>query len=285
MPELVFETVIDPKLPAVVRDAVSFETGATPEQVNSSEYVAYNHHGDGWEPTSKGALTAFYEDLIFGRPLPLKFATHSVNDIDTVLAVGLFMHRDMALAPGCLSFVTAADFVHRWGLPGFAHVPEDVGRFLYFLRGYTLEPGLTQRETANRLSQAITWVREYLQEDRLPHMPNAQVDVTIIDRGTNGFVFASTEGDLLTGWVNLYRMGYLGGVLVGPDTNHRRHVVGARKTPHVALDLHRAAQHFNELENAYGEPAGWHVEEDLLFGPTDGTIIPPSQLIEVMIRV
>lgn len=284
--ELRFEIIVNETLEAVVPGCISFENGATPEEVADGTNVVYEHHGPGFTDTSKGALTCFYEDLIFARPLPLRFATRRINDVDTALAVALFLHRSIAIAPNTTSFVASVDLVHRWGLPAFAHVPEEHGRFIRFMRRHLLVDNASTREHGSRLTDVIGWIRDYLEHDMLPTINEPQTSVRVIDHGTNGFVAATADGDDLTeGWVQLFRQGFLRGVLMGPDREGRRNVVIARKTDAVELDLDAGAMLFDELEVAHGEIPGWSVRENLLVSPERGTIITLSEMIEILVRL
>ena len=279
------EVRIEPDLPQVVPDAVSFETGATRAQASNPDLFVYEHHGEGFNQADPGALTCFFEDLILGRPFPFVFATKSIQDVDTLVAMSLFLHRDLAIHPAMPGLVATVDFVHRRGLVALSHVEPDLARFLCFLRAYFPEKGLSKRQLGDRLATAVTWIREFVHEDRLPHMGAPPTPVRVIDHGTNGFVVAETTGSLIDGWVELFRQGFLRGVLIGPDVHGRRTALAARKSPYVQLDLVTAARLLNQMEGAMGELPEWESDGFFLKSPPEGTLILVSHLLDVLVRV
>ncbi len=270
MTDFRLEVQVDPNLPAVVEGAVSFKTSTT---MGPLTYCAPR------------ALTSFWEDLIFGRPMPLSFATLAVDDVDTLVAIALFMHRDIAIQAETAGFVSAVDLVVQWGLPAFAHIPQDVGTFIRFLRNH-IQEGTTVQQKGERLGEAVSWVRDFLVGDTLPSITFEQPKAKIIQQGTGGFVVATIEGDLFDGWVDLFRGGHLKGFVLGPDVDGRRPALVARKTVYVPFDLARAATHLNELEQAIRAPlpfSPWEHAGDFL--SSAGTVISPTQILEILIRV
>src|SRR5690606_19304603 len=104
----------------------------------------------------------FFEDLVAGRPMPTQFQTRTL-DIDTVVAMALFLHRDIAVHPKTSSVVAGVDLVHRWGDPFYAHVDRDLFRLFRFIQNALA----TNPKT---VSDAIGWVRDFILEDRLPSL-------------------------------------------------------------------------------------------------------------------
>lgn len=279
---------IEKALPVIVPDAISFETGAKLSDLAVSGVFAYEHHGEEFTPNDKGALTQFFEDLILGRSLPLTLATRSVQDIDTLVAIALFLHRDLATHPAMPEFIYTVDFVHRLGLPALAHIAEDKARFFSALRDYFPEKGLSQRELSARVTTAVGWVREYIHQGALPVLgPVPRSEVRVLNQGTNGFVVAVTKESLWDGWVELYRQGFLRGVLVEYQPGDRQRCLIAKKSHFVTFDLMAAARVLNQLETAMGEPAEWTVTKDGLWlqGPAEGTLLLLRQTLEILTRV
>lgn len=276
---------IEKDLPSIVEGAVSFETGASKAQVASE--VAYEHHGPDFTTDDRGALPAFYEDLILGRPMPTVFATPRIQDIDTIMAITLFLHRDLATHPATPALVYTVDFVHRLGIAALPHLDDKLARFLSAMRAYFPEKGLSQRETSNRLQTAIGWLRQYIYEGTFAFVGKIpEVHVRGLDFGTNGFVVAEGHGPLLDGWIELYRLGHLRGLLVGPPQNDHRQVLIARKSLFLPLNLEAACRIFNQMEAAMGEPPEWQVVDDLwLESPKGGTILLIQDMTKVLIRV
>jgi hypothetical protein len=286
--ELELNVRIEKDLPPVVDGAVSFETGATREQLNDPAIVAYEHHGEGFTTSDQGALSAFFEDLLLGRPMPLVLATPRIQDVDTLVAISLFLHRDLATHPNMPAFVYVTDFVHRMGLPALAHLDDHLARFFSALRAYFPDKGLSQRETSKRLQNALGWVRQYIHEESIPLVGSPpEVRIQVIDRGSNGFVVAEGTGPLLDGWVELYRQGHLRGLLVGPALNDRRQALVARKSLFLPFNLEMAARIFNQMESAMGEDPAWSMAPNGLWleGPKEGTLILVQDLLKVLTRV
>lgn len=274
---------IEPDLPPVVEEAVSFETGASKDDMG--QWGVYEHHGDEFDTQSRGALPHFFEDLLLGEPMPLVFATKSIKDVDTLVAIALFLHRDLAIHPAMPGFVYTVDFIHRLGLPALAHVDEDVGRFVSFLRSQFPEKGLSKRETGDRLKQAILLIREYVMQGNLPHLGKPPEKPRVLNVGTNGFVVAQTTGNLFDGWVELYREGFLRGLLVNTGDGDRKHVMAARKSPCVPFDLMMGAHLLNQMESAMGELPEWSSDGSWLSGPSEGTLILVADILKVLTRV
>lgn len=276
---------IDKTLPVWSSDVVNFETGASKAQTLDPALYVYDHHGQEFTTRDRGALPAFYEDVILGRPLPTTFATPAIKDVDTLVAITLFLHRGIATHPGMPQLVYTVDFVHRLGLPALAHLDESLARFLSSLREYSTKEGLSERVTGERISNSVQWLIQYLQEGEFATL-GATPDsaVRILDQGTGGFVVA--EGRSLDGWVELYRMGFLRGILIQVD-GERKRILAARKSALVPMDLVLAGRLLNQLEVATGaEHGGWSVSTDgLWLEHAEGTLLLLDQILAVLARV
>lgn len=281
--ELRLQLVIDPTFSKVTPDAVTFETGADPEEVADTNLLAYEHHGEGFAPGSPGALTLFYQDLIFGVPMPLTLAMHQVAHVDSILAAALFCRRELVVHPAMPGIVYGAELYHRFGLPALAHVPEDLGRFFQLLVDF-FPSGLNREETGNRLVSAIGWVHEYLFQGTLPHLGSSAASFRILEVGSDGFVIAESARASQGVWVEVFRKGHLRGVLFGPEKDGFRSVLVAKKTPRLAFDLEKAAGALNELEFKAGGNPEWVVDGLFLTSPPEGTVILPSILVQVFLR-
>jgi hypothetical protein len=281
---LEFRIIIEPRVTPIVEGALTFEAGASREQAADPALYVYEHHGEGFGQADPGALTSFFEDLILGRPLPLVFATPAIRDVDTLFAIALFLHRELAIAPAMPGLVAQVDLVHRRGLPVLGHVGGDFARFLRLLRQY-FPVGLSKADMGERLTTGVGWIRDYVLQGALPALGKPLAEARIIQRGSDGFVVAETSGDLLEAWVTLFSKGHLRGLLVTPEREGRRRVLGARKSFFCAFDLALAARLFNEVETAMGEKPTWRAEGDWLWGPSVGTTILVPHLVEVLIRV
>ena len=275
---------INANLPVVVPDAVCFETGATRAQAADPELWVYEHHGEGFGWADPGALTCFFDDLIHGRPMPLKFSSKNLRDIDVLVAAALHQMPGLVIYPNALKIVTAADLVHRRGAVGMAHIDSDLTHFFRFIRGL-FPKVLLKREFDERLAQVIGYTHDYIANDRHPQMGSEPPPPTVLDKGTHGFVVAETKGPLGEAWVHLFRSGYLRGLVVGAEVAGRRLVLGARKGPFVPLQVEKAAHLLNEIERAIGELPEWTHDALWLYGPPEGTSMLVTHMLEVLIRV
>jgi hypothetical protein len=113
-----------------------------------------------------------------------------------------------------------------------------------------------------------------------PPMPDVK------DIGTNGFVWAETAwaASLDEGWVDLFRMGHLRGILVTSPMGGRRRVRIARKSLWTALNLDAACSVLNEMEAAMGQPPGWQVRGDALDSPGHGTEVEVKHIVALLVR-
>jgi hypothetical protein len=261
--------------PAIVPDAVCFETGATRAQAADPELWVYEHHGEGFGWADPGALTCFFDDLIHGRPMPPKFVTKAV-DIDVLAALTLHRNPSITVCPNALKLVTAVDLVHRRGAVGMAHVEPELHTFIRFLREYG---------RLRLFDKATDYIRDYITNDTLPQMGREPDPPTILDTGSRGFVVAETQGSLGEAWVHLFRSGFTRGIVLGPDRAGRRHVLGGRKGPFVDLKLDVAARLFNEVERSMGELPEWKTDALWLYSPLDGTPMLVSHMLQILVRV
>lgn len=268
---LTLQVVLDPNIGHPMPDAVCFCTGPPGEDLSSYTEPVYDD------------LDAFFLDLVCGRPLPLKFVARRVDDERTVLAVALFMNRDLPIHPKTPSLLAASALWRDFPSWGLAHVDRDLGRFLGLLRAAVPPSGLDRRALGDRLSTAMGWVRDYIRNDELPSLPPMPLP-EVIDVGTNGFVIAKTSGPLGFGWIDLFRMGHLRGLLVNDAAHGRIRARIARKSRWAALNLEAACQVLNEMEAAMGQPPEWTVSGDALNSPRHGTEIEVEHLVALLLR-
>lgn len=228
-------------------------------------------------------LTVFFHDLILGRPFPLVFVTRGIDNLGVLAALTLFLHRDLAIHPATPGFLAAVTLVDGLGVAGMAHLDRDVSRFFKLIRNcLQASQGKSLQES---LALVVGWIRAYVISGDLPALPPVGPEPRIIDRGTDGFVFASTSHpDLLWGWEDLFRAGHLRGAIVHKVGADRWRVLGARKSTYLGLDLMAVASALNQAEEAMAEPAEWVSDGLWLKGPERGTLILPSALLRVLVK-
>jgi hypothetical protein len=225
----------------------------------------------------EGALSRFYYDLILGRAMPLTLVLKKLENVSHVVAVTLFLHRDLALHPQMHSLVSAANLA-VWGPAGLAHIDSDLATFFRFLEAYVVGPVLSRAERGRRLEQAVVWLRDYLQQGGLPGMRVSMANPWVLDRGTNGFVVAEQkETDLEAGWQALYREGHLRGVLFGPD----KQVLIAKKSLHLSMNLETAHVILTTAEKPLG--GWWRLEGPLLLWGETG--LTQEAVLKILLRV
>ena len=275
---------IDAGVPVLVERAVSFETGATRAQAADPSLWAYEHHGESFGWADPGALTCFFDDLVHGRPMPPKFASKALRDIDVLIALTLHHNPDLVFLPNAFKLVNAADFVHRRGAVGMAHVDQDLMQFFRFLRGL-FPKTRTSKDFEDRIEQAVDFIKDYIGNDQLPQLGGDPEPPTILDTGTRRFVVAETGGSLGEAWVHLFRNGFARGVVFSKDHNGRRNILGTRRGPYVSFNLEMAARLLNDIEKAMGEPPEWGNDALWLYGPPDGSLLLVTYVLEVLTRV
>lgn len=234
----------------------------------------------------KSAILDFYRDLILGRPFPLTLVINSIDGIGSLVALSVFLHRDLALHPGTLNLVSAATLVDQLQVAGLAHVDRDLARFFRLLTQF-FPPNLGRKEQEIRLTTAVGWIRQYILDGTLPALPHEPAVPRILTKGTNGFVVAETPSwkSMEEGWVELYRQGFLRGVLFGTARDGKMAVLAARKSPFLLFDLAKAARFFNEAEQAMGELPEWQANDLWLKAPGGGTLLLATQILDVLVRV
>ena len=231
-------------------------------------------------------LSRLYVDLICGRPMPLTFVTRDVRTVETVVAAALFLDRELCLHPGAAGLVTAVELASQLQEGGLAHLDRDLARLFVLIDGYLCSgPALGQAEQGRRLHQAVTWLRGYVLNRALPSLPRPGEPPIVLDRGTNGFVLASTTcAHLVDAVIELYREGHLRGVVFS-STDSGDRVVAFRKSAFVRFDLQTAEAHLNAAEARVGHGGRWRLHRFLLASPPDGTRIPRRDLIDTFLRV
>jgi hypothetical protein len=279
--DLQFQVVIDPGLPSVVEGALSFETGASKDLLGPG---VYNHHGEEFSPWDCGALTRFYEDLVLGTPTSLIFATHGIGGPDTILAMAIFMHRDLAILPSTTGLVASIDLVHRFGRNLQSHIDPLLSGFLRSFNEF-FPSSLSKKERGERIGLAVQWVRDYLVDGSIPNLGEPLPKVEVLDVGTNGFVIGRSDKPSGEAWEVLFRQGYLRGVILGLESPEGLEVLIARKHQRSWVNLNQALVHLNELEGLSGGEPCWVCEEDFIRSPKGGTKILVNYLIEVLLRI
>jgi hypothetical protein len=281
MEELQFQVIVDPGQPALVDNTICFETGALVSQVGP---MVYEHHGKDFNPRSTGALTQFFEDLICGTPLPLNFTTHEVRGPDTILAITLFLNRDLALNPATLGLVYGVDLVHRFGPSMLAHLDPTIAGFLRSFNKFFPDT-LSKIDRGERIGTAVQWIREYLIDGRIPNIGSSLPEVRVLDVGTNGFVLAETSKPSVEAWEVLYRLGHLRGVLIGEPIEDSIPILGSRKSERAWPNLSHCIPFLNDLDVISGGVSGWRLDGDFVHSPAVGTKILVSHLLEVFLRI
>jgi hypothetical protein len=275
MPDLELQVVVNEDLPYELESGVAFG------DFQVREGLVYDGGPE--------SLLQFYRNLLVGRPHALTFYTRKIPWVSNLVAIALFLRRDLAVHPKMAQFVMSADLASNYGAAGLAHVEPDVGSFLRFLRDYVVAQELGRPELGRRLHQAVEWIGEYILEDRLPNLRPEPSLPRILDVGTDGFVTAQSSGSEITqdDWIPLYRQGFLRGVLFTPPENDFRGYLASRKSSWLDFDLSKAAAWLNEAEKALRGPDGprWEADGNWLWGPEPGTLLPPSSVLDVLTRV
>jgi hypothetical protein len=264
--------VLDPKDRRKIENAIGFGDFETTDP----ETILY----------PKDGAVAFFHDLIQGRPLPLTLITSGVDRLSILVVLAVFMSRELAIHPTTPNLLAAADLVDRYQFAGLAHIDRDLAKFFFFVADY-LPPTLGQKEQESRLASVISWIRDYILNGGLPALPHDRPMPRVIEVGTDGFVVANTVDwkEMELGWLELYRQGFLRGVLFGMPRDEHHAVLIARKSLFLRFDLRRAAEIFNEAERAMGETPSWVAEELWLRGPQEGTLLLPTLILDVLLRV
>jgi hypothetical protein len=266
--------VVDTTAPPILDDAVTFETGSTRAQVGDPGLYAYNHHGPGFGVADPGALTSLVFDILQGRPLPLKFVCREVH-VDTLVAVSVFLRRNLCLSDRLIGFVAEVDAAHRLGPSFLAHLDTRVCQFLRHLED-SFPSGLSRSECGRRLRSAVEWIEGYLSAGTLPSMRHFPRDITLIEHGTEGFGMFQTPHAPLYGWIEAFRRGYLRGAVQGAGGE----VWLGRKSPYVPFDLDRGSFLLTERE---GRP--WVRAGEWVRSPEGGTSLGLSDVLPVLVQI
>lgn len=270
MEELKLQVLLNKDLESEVEGVVAFGDFKPKGESPGALYSVYEAH-------------LFYRDLILGRHLPLVLVARDLETMGVLLSVALFLHRDLALNPAIPGLLSAVNLMDVHGVVGLAHVDRDLSKFLKFVRAYLTT---TKDKAQDALATAVGWLRAYVLEGRVPALPPDPEPPRPVDWGSDGFVFATSQhSELLLGWEELYREGFLRGVLMHQSGADRWHVLAARKSPYLSFDLQKAASLLNEAEVAMGELPEWVTDGQWLRGPEEGTLIPPSTLLQVFLRI
>lgn len=272
MEEIEYKVVIDHDLDEKVRGVVAFGTFTTDDQTLLTAIYP------------DGGVELFYRDLILGRPFPFTLVTRGVESLGTVMGIALFLRRDLALQPKMRELCSSACLVDLYGVAGEAHTDSwDVRLFRAIRRLLGSARGKKAQQDALKI--VLDWIQEVVGGAYPQVLDTAPEPPRVLERGTDGFVLAhSSHSDLEQGWEFLYRSGFLRGLLLARASEDRWFVLGARKSPYVPLDLGKAAQALNEAEQALGD-GKWEADTHWLRGPKGGTLLLPSAILNLMLRL
>ena len=223
-------------------------------------------------------LASLWVDLISGRPLPTRLVIKQVKNVEQLVCLSLFMDREVALSPKIPALVGSVELAKNLHAAGLAHIEPDLARLLTFLDQYLFSSNLNPKELSRKLQEALLWIRNYVLEGSLPNMPRPSDPPKILDHGTNGFVVAETRGRFVDAIVDVYRQGFLRGILFG--TAGSSAVVCFKKSHYLRYDLEAASWRLNQIE---GGLANWVVEGLHLHNPSTG--IPRQLIIDTMLKV
>jgi hypothetical protein len=257
------------------------------------EWVGFESPGSSPEYTFS-TLAGFHQSLISGQALPLTLVTkkfdNSFGDISKLVAMVMYLHRDVAIRPALTSLVSSSVIVSQLGWVGLAHIDRDLAWFFEIMRSWIWHDADSRREEGNRITSAIRWLRDWVGEGKLPTLPPEQSPPRVISVGTNGFVLAEAPWDsnLRIGWVELFREGHLKGALVTEPSHDLRRVLVAKRSDHISFDLGLAQSILNQAEGAMGG-SEWPLDGTCwLHSPgetLDGTLLPVSSIVDVLVRV
>lgn len=228
-------------------------------------------------------LSSLWLDMILGRPLPTKMVLREVKGFEQLFCLALFMDRELALHPKVPAMVSSIELSSHLQMVGLAHIEPDLARLLIFLDSYLFSDSGSRKEYSRKLQQSLLWIREYTLSGKLPSMPRPQDPPRILDYGTNGFVLAEIKGEFLEPLLEIYRQGYLRGVLFGPENDDGHPVLCFKKSTHLRYDLEKALVTLNQAEVQVGRPPNWQLKNLLLYN--EATRLPRDLITEIMLRV
>lgn len=266
---------IDSSVPESAEGVVSFETG-----INDPANWCYEHNHTP-NPRDPGALTLLYQDILLGREMPTTFHTKTVGGIDTIMAIALFLNRKLFCHSDTMSLVANVDFVHRLGISAMAVQSAD---YLNLFTALNTILGITDpKKLEQDLPQAVQWIEEFINLGKCPtHLLESPPTVQVIEQGTGGFVIASSDSDVLGSWLELYRCGFLKGILFCQGN-----MIISKRSFLVSFDLVKAASTLNAAESAAkGNPSSaWIVSPDELWlYHVEPTILLASDVLTVLIH-
>jgi hypothetical protein len=193
------------------------------------------------------------------------------------------MDREFALNPKVPTLISAVELVTALSYVGLAHIDPDLARFLLFLDAHVFGGSSNRKDFAKRLQQALTWIREYTLEGTLPSLPRRAEPPRVLDHGTNGFVLAEVQqGKILEGLVDIYRLGFLRGVLFSP-AKEGLDVLAFKKSDYLQFDLETACTRLNQAEQGVGRPPAWALTG--LHLRNRSTLMPKDLITQVFLRV
>jgi hypothetical protein len=276
-----FQVIIDPNISSVVNKSICFETGVNKDQLGPG---LYEHHGAEYTFRDIGALTRFYEDLILGFPLPLTFVTRGIYGPDAIVAMALFLYRDLAIIPATTGLVSGIDLVHRYGTTLLAHVDTSLSGFIKSFPKL-FPDNISKREQGERISIGVQWIRDYLTDNNPPLLGGSLPDVRIVDIGSNSFVLAESDNSSVEAWEVLYRSGYLRGIIFNHKKDNSKSVLISRKCELVWPGMVNAIAFLNDLEKLSGGSEKWYSNGNYIYSPPNGSNILDCYIMDIVLRV
>lgn len=274
---LSFHVIVDPELPKQVKGVVAI-----------GDFEPVEGDDIGVVYPDPNIARRIFGDLILGRPLPLVVAIREVRTISQLVAITIFLHRELAIHESTPGLIAAAELVDDLGpVVGAAHVNADLGRLFGLIPKYLESEKPGTAEFKERLTTAVGWVRDLVVEGRFPALPAPCGELPrVLDHGTNGFVLAEMGANSTPPetWTELFRQGFLRGVVFSSLGRGRWAILALKKSLYVPMNFHRAAAILNEAESAMGEPPLWRATDFSLEGPPEGTLLLLSAILGVLQR-
>jgi len=190
-------------------EVVTFETGASPDQVSTLECNTFNHHGDGYSPFFPSSLHLFYESLLLGRSLPNTMVMNHIRHYSNALAPCFFLYDLDIYSERAPELVSVVDRIERWGSVGFINIPPRIDALLYsifsLLPDKEHEENLSEDSLGEILRVAIDTFHWYLSNNIVPNTHRSQLSEPNILEQRGSYVIAEIED--LKDIDSLYRKG------------------------------------------------------------------------------
>lgn len=227
-------------------EVVTFETGATPEEVSVIENNSFDY-GPGFSPFSQSSIQMFYESLLLGRSLPEIMVMNHIHHYANILAPTFFLFDSDIFSERASGLVSVVDRIERWGSIGFISCPKKIELLLSYTSSFFPYGDMSDNSMSKVMKILVEIFHQYLLKGEVPNHTLPLVSEPKILKQNYDFVLSEITS--LQDIDYLYKQGFLSGICLMGDS-----VVVFKRSLFVNIPLEKIASKlgpYKKLDNLF----------------------------------